>query len=155
MKLFNKKLIYLLPVFWLMSCDSDDDGSPGTIELITAHSWNVSSFEVQAEGISDELLAPFLDDLLGETLLSGTITFEENTYTVNDQGVTTEGTWSLSDDETEITLNTTGLMEPFVFRIKQITSSNFDLSYSGTQDFGGLGTPITVTFEATIFLVPA
>ena len=152
-----KTFFYVLPFLLLMACDSDDDSSPNNIELITAHSWRVNTFDVQAstlgEPISDQLLAPFVDDILANLPLNGTITFEENTFTIEDQGTTIEGTWSLSADETEITMVLTALAETYTFEIKQITSESFDLVYTTTQNITLSTGALSIDVEATAFLV--
>lgn len=159
MKLFSKKLFYFLPLVWLLACSSDDDSTPTTSDLIKAHSWRVNNYDVNASSggvsISQDLLAPFVDEVLDEAPLNGIITFEDNTFTIDDQGTIIDGTWSLSNDESEITMTFTVAAEAFTFQIQQITSDNFDLSYTATENFNLANTSVSVSLEITGFLVPA
>ena len=159
MKLLSKKIFYLLPLVWMLACSSDDDSTPTVSDLIKANPWRVDNYDVNASSggvsISQELLAPFVDDILDEAPLNGIITFEDNTFTIDDQGTIIDGTWSLSSDESEITMTFTIAAETFTFQIQQITSDNFDLEYTTTENFNLATTSVSVSLEITGFLVPA
>ena len=153
----NKTFFYLLPLLLFIACDSDDDSTPTTRELIQSQPWRVDSYDLKSStpGITQELLDLFADAVVEEAPLNGTITFKESTFTIDDQGTTIDGTWTLSDDETEITMTFTVGAQTFTFQIQQITSGTFNLTYGATEDFNVVGSPISVTLEITAFLVPA
>ena len=158
MKQLNRTFFYLLVFTCLLACDSDDESSsPNTIELITAHSWRVDTYDVQAssggQSIPESLVAPFVEPILGEVPLNGIITFEAETFSVEDQSGTLDGTWSLSDDETEITMVLTLSSQTFTFQIKQITSDSFDMLYATVQDIPTQTGVWTVDLEVTAFLI--
>ncbi|MDN5216163.1 hypothetical protein QQ020_29115 [Fulvivirgaceae bacterium BMA12] len=158
MNYLTKRLLFLLPLFWLMSC-GDDDSSPSTLELIKANPWRVNNYDLKASSsgiaISDVLLAPFVDDILEQAPLNGTITFETDTFTIEDQGTSITGTWSLSADEKELTMVFTVAAQTFTFQILQITSNKFDLAYTVTQNLSISNNTVPVTLDITAFLVPA
>lgn len=160
MKQLSRTFLYLLVFTFLLACDSDDESSsPNTIELITAHSWRVDTYDVQAssggQSIPASLVAPFVDQIVEEIPLNGTITFEAETFSVEDQSGTLDGTWSLSDDETEITMVLTLSSQTFTFRITQITSGSFDLLYVTVSNIPTTTGVLSVDLEVTAFLVEA
>lgn len=158
-----KSIFFLLPVFLLLACSSDDSEpippAPTTTELITSQAWRVENYDVQASTgglpIPPATIAPFLDDILAQAPINGTITFNsDNTFTVDDQGTTVNGTWSLSADEMEITLVFTATSETFTFEITAITETTFTLKFTITENVDLAGTPVPVTLEITAFLIP-
>lgn len=157
----NKKLIFLLPLLWLMACGSDDE-NPTVADLITAQSWRVNNYEVEAStgGISipESILEPFVDDILAQAPLNGIITFiNDGSFTIEDQGTTINGTWSLSADEKELTMTFTAANQSFTFQIKEISANTFNLTFTTTENITIPGSviPVPVTLEITAFLVPA
>ena len=160
MKQLYSTFFYLIVFTFLLACDSDDESSsPTTIELITAKSWRVDTYDVQAssggQSIPESLVAPFVEQILEEVPLNGIITFEAETFSVEDQATTLEGTWSLSDDETEITMVLALSSQTYTFQIKQITSENFDMLYVTVSNIPTPTGVLSVDLEVTAFLVEA
>jgi len=157
-----KSVFFLLPLLLLWSCASDDSEptpAPTTSELITAKAWRVDNYDVQAFTgglpIPAATIAPFLDDILAQAPLNGTITFNnDNTFVVDDQGTVINGTWSLSADEKEITLVFTATSETFTFEIVTITATTFTLKFTITESVDLAGNPVPVTLEIAAFLIP-
>jgi hypothetical protein len=155
-------LFFLLPLFLLLGCSSDDSEPiplPTTTDLITAQGWQVNNYDVQASTLGVPIpaatIAPFLDDILAQAPINGTVTFNsDNTFVVDDQGAAVNGTWSLSADESEITLVFTATSETFTFEIVTITATSFTLKFTITENVNLAGTPVPVTLEVTAFLVP-
>ena len=156
MRKLKKAFIYLVSLLLVIACDSDDDNPPTTIELITAHSWTVDTYDVQLASVTlpQEILTPIIDEILSEIPLDGVITFEENTFTIDDEGTTIEGTWSLSADETEITMNLTVDAETFTFKIQEITADTFNLFYTISASYELPASSEELTFEITALLIP-
>lgn len=151
----KKAFIYLLPLLLVIACDSDDDNPPTTIELITAHAWTVDTHDVQLVRVTlpQEILTPIIDRIKSELASDEVLTFEENTFTIDEEGSNTiEGTWSLSADETEITMKT---VEDAVFKIQEITADTFKLSYTISDSYELPGGSEELTFEITVLLIPA
>ena len=158
MKLLSKYFFYLFLLSELVACSDDDDDNPSTSDLIKAHPWRVDNFDVQASSagvpVAPEVIAPFVDNALDDVPLNGIITFEEGTFTVDDQGTTLEGTWSLSADEMEITMTFSAGGESFTFEIREITADTFNLALTTSEDFVLVGGVLTLDLEITAFLIP-
>ena len=154
MRKSKKAFIYLLPLLLVIACDSDDDNPPTTIELITAHTWIVDTYDVQLLSVTlpQEILTPIIDRIQSGLVLGGVYTFKENTFTINVRVNTIEGTWSLSADETEITIN---IVEDAAFKIQEITTDTFKLSYTKAESHELPGGSEELTFEITMLLIPA
>lgn len=148
--------IFLVSVFCL-SCGEED--APSAKELINAHPWNVSNYDVQASAsgitIPQEVLDPFISDVLAQAPLRGTITFTPGVTVVEDQGVRLEGTWTLSDDETTFTITLGNPPETSTLLVLQITEDSYNLKYTVTKDVEVEGNIVPVTLDITVFLVPA
>lgn len=149
-------LIFLVPALCL-SCGDDDALSAK--ELINAHPWKVNNYDVQAStsGISipQEVLDPFINDILAEAPLRGTITFTPGVTVVEDQGVRLEGSWTLSDDETTFTITLGDPAETSTLLVLQITDDSYNLKYTITKDVEVEGNMVPVILDITVFLVPA
>lgn len=157
-----RSIFFLIPLLWLFGCASDDSEPfipPTTTELITAQVWRVNNYDVQASTsglpIPAATIAPFLDDILAQAPINGTVTFKsDNTFVVDDMGTAVNGTWSLSADESEITMVFTASSETFTFKIVTISATAFTLEFTITENVDLAGTPVPVTLEITAFLVP-
>ena len=150
----KKAFIYLVPLLLVIACDNDDDNPPTTIELVTAHTWIVDTYDVQLLSVTlpQEILTPIIDRIQSELVLGGVYTFKENTFTIDVRVNTIEGTWSLSADETEITMN---IVEDAAFKIQEITADTFKLSYTTSESHELPGGSEELTFEITALLIPA
>lgn len=146
----------MIPLLSLLACSSDD--GPTAKELIKAHPWRVSNYDVQASAsgvtIPQNILDPFITDALANAPLNGTITFNTGTFTIDDQGTILEGTWTLSDDETTFTMTFNNTSQTFTFQVLQLTEDSYNLKYTVEQDVTFQGISVPVTFEITAFLVP-
>ena len=153
------KIFFLIPLIWLLGCGNDDEG-PTVSEVITTQPWKVTNFNVQASTLGVQIpqatIEPFLDDILAQVPLNGTVTFNsDNTFTIDNQGAIISGTWSLSADESEITLVLTATSETFTFTIVEITANAFTLQFSITEDVDLQGNTVPVTLDIIAFLIPA
>jgi len=152
-----KSLVFLLilPLIFVTSCDED----PTRTELILAHPWRVDNYNFQASAggitISNALLEPYIDDIVAQAPLNGIITFDASTFSIDDQGTILEGTWSLSSDESELTMIFTLGSQSFTFEIVKVTADEFNLKYTIEQSVEiSDGNFVTVNLEITAFLVP-
>ncbi len=158
MKINYLRLLLLIPVLFIFSC-SDDDEDPTVKELIMANPWRVDNYDVQASSggitIPQSILDPFLQDVIDEAPLNGTITFNESDFSISDNGTTITGTWSLSADEKMLTMVFAVGNQSFTFDITEITSSTFKLTLSTTENIPFGGNTVPVTLEVIATLLPA
>ncbi len=157
MKINYLSLFLLLSLLFIFSCSDDED--PSVKELIMAHPWRVDNYDVQASAsgvtIPQSILDPFLQDIIAEAPLNGTITFNETDFSIDDNGTAITGTWSLSADEKMLTMVFTIGNQSFTFEITEITSSTLKLTFSTTESVPFSGVTVPVTFDVIATLVPA
>ncbi len=111
----------------LFACSKDDDNGEATpFDLLTAHTWVSDSLLADGEdaGGEGQLLHNFNGDV--QFRADGTGNFGEYT-----------GSWSLSDDNQEITINTNELPIPIVAAIVELN----ELSLKITTAFPDMNNP--------------
>ncbi len=138
-------LIIILVVFAIACGDDDEavDNDPTTEEMLVG-TWTTSSVEVTAE-VDGQSLIDYLVNDLGysegdaalfnalfeaglEESVTGSITLNsDNTYDSNFDGDTDDGTWSLSADESMITLDA-GTADEATLNINSLTSTTLIVS---------------------------
>jgi len=138
-------LLVILLVF-AVACGDDDepiDNNPTTEEMLVG-TWTTSATEVTAE-VDGQPLVDYLVDVLGysegdaalfnaffeaglEDSVTGSITLNaNNTYESNFDGDIDNGTWSLSADESTITLDE-GTADEVELDISSLTSTTLTVS---------------------------
>ncbi len=141
----------------LFSCGEDED--PTVDELLISTPWLVENYEITASSggiqVSDALLAPYVDAIVDEAPVKGIITFSQNDFSIADDGVTIEGTWSLANDDKDLTMVFPGSGQTFTFEIIKINTGEFNVKYSAPQTIQIAGNAVTVDFEITVFMIPA
>lgn len=122
--IFLSILLSSIIILTIASCDKKNDDNPvvvpDTLELLTDKEWveqNISYFEAGH------------DETQTYSLIFGNLTVQFNgngTYFVNsqNQGILTEGTWIINEDQTLLTLTDTNST---IFNITIVTISNTSL----------------------------
>jgi hypothetical protein len=123
-------LFVVLVIVLAVACDKEEEPEPKTpYELLTMHVWVSDSLlaDGQDAGGEGQLLAAFNGD--AEFRTDGTGTFGEFT-----------GTWSLSEDNTEITIISPDLPVTIIANIEELTESSLKI----TTGFPNIANPNVV-----------
>ena len=150
-RIHSNLLLCLLLIFGLSSCNDDDDDNSNGDELSTAEllvgTWTVTDIDIEAfvgsqtlveylvdvEGLS-ELEAQIAFDLFVDSLepeLTGSLTINaDNTYESDFEGGSDTGTWTLSPDDTTLTLLEG--TDTIVITINSISESTWDATIGDT-----------------------
>ena len=142
-------LMVILVVF-AFACGDDDDSNgnnPPTTEEMLVGTWTTSASEITTS-VGGQLLTDYLVNDLGwtqedaelysaaydaqlEAAVDGTLTFNaDNTYNLVFDQVPENGTWSLSADETTLTLNDG--TEEIDVTLNSVTSNTLDVTIEDT-----------------------
>ena len=170
-----QQLLMIVLVVFAFACGDDDEGSdppPPTTEDMLVGTWTTSSINIELT-VGEKSLADYLVEDLGwseadanfysqlfeaelESAVDGTLTFnDDGTYDSNFDDSPDEGTWSLSADDTTITLDA-GTSDEVDITIVSITDTTLVVTL-GDSEFDDLDddpeTPdeeITIVAEITL-----
>ena len=160
MKLLNLRTFFLVLITGLIlsGCSEDEKLTNGLVGTWTAGTPNISIMigsKTLAQYFIDEMeLSPteaeqfssaFTEGM--EESFTGTVQFKsDNTYTANMGGEPDSGTWSLSANGEELTIDP-ATDDPMTFEIVELTSSKlrFQMSESESEDLNGDEVPETMT----------
>lgn len=132
MKHFSLLLIFLAGVF-IFACDKEDDVVVLTpFEMLTGNVWVADSLLANGEDASGpgEMLEKFKGDAVFN--IDGTGTFGEYT-----------GTWTLSENNTELTIVTQELPVPVVAIVAELTTTSLKIT-TGFPDMSNPGEIIAI-----------
>lgn len=149
----------------ISSCQKDKDNA--TSDLIGTWTAGTTTVDTQVSGkplnqyftdlgysANDALLYSNLFTTTVQQAFAGQITFKsDNTYTTNFGGKNDSGTWSLSADGKQLTIDST-TDNPFVLNIETLTKNQLVVNWSQTDnaDINGDNTPenISVNLRMTL-----
>jgi len=132
-------------VITLVSCKKDEDDQPSTQDYLTAGNWKTTAMtidpavEIGGTEFTDfyAMMPACTKDDLVRFNTDGTITEDEGETKCepDDPQTTTDGTWELSADNTTLTL-TYPDEDPIIMTINSINNTDFNATYTMTEDFG-------------------
>lgn len=161
-------LLLILPLtVTLTSCEDDENEEMGGEAALTGTwTYESASIDLLVDGVP--ILDYFMDELGAteeeaeqfETIFEDNanffeginITFEsDGTYSVDDDGMTETGTWSLNEDASEITFDA-GTADATVLEVFTLTNSqlSFGLSEEDSEDLNDDDDPETLTIDLVI-----
>lgn len=146
MSIFRNTLFIVLTGILLISCEKDEDEGREN-DLVGTWNSGASTFNTM---VGDKTLSQYFIDDMGMTTtdaqlysnlftvtlqqsFTGTLTFNSNnTYTSNFGGQADSGTWSLSADGKELTIDSsTG--DPMVLTIERLTANELKVHWTETE----------------------
>ena len=142
-------LLAMAASFTFVSCDDDDEVTPTKTELLTSKTWSISE---RVQTMTDSS-GTTTDNSLDACEKDDTYTFTTDNKLNFDEGATkcnpsdpqtSTGSWTLSDNDTKLTLVSSGLSIPG--ELLELTASK--MVVKSTLDFGGTIIVNTSTFTA-------
>jgi hypothetical protein len=95
-------LLAVLVAGFMTSCSDDDDEETGA-DIFTSKTWVFDKIETDA---TDEMITGFMLPLMNAALTGATVNATaDGSYTMTVLGEAETGTWSLSSDDTQLTID--------------------------------------------------